>query len=521
MAASDADGTWLCKVEEMRAHGAQQVGQSACGPTAIINVLRAAGVKRIPSPDAVLKTCPARQRDYDTRSLHGYLLSRVKAGTTHADLIEGVSQLSGGEVSGRLFVVDSHASPEALSEWLAGWIAGGGVPMLTLNLFLDGKDAFHHQSVFGVEKGGDVWTSNPVMKYKPAHLLSLITGSGHMVIPKEHILWRFQEAFKDGTAQAFLSEVERLDREEPWMRFGVGSQINRMLANLTQGQPEDNWKRRFSDLVIPWGGIPGVVVFARKGTKAMRELEAICEDHVDIAMPVYGSTERVPVALHERVEDDAKRGENAKLAATLALAQEEKHSLKELLAAEAAAKRRLETNLEAERGERVQVAERLSKQQSASEQLQGRLQAAIADSAQLANRLEAADAEGEQLRESLQGARAEAAQLKQRAAQLEAKVQHRDTQLEEARAEVQQLRTELQTQCQDTSSLAQEMADLVNEYKAQARLSGDSARKVEEMSAELSFLRAQQHGDRAKALEERKQLLGTIEDLKRKLHVND
>jgi hypothetical protein len=57
--------------------------------------------------------------------------------------------------------------------------------------------------------------------------------------------------------------------------------------------------------------------------------------------------------------------------------------------------------------------------------------------------------------------------------------------------------------------------------QAQARMSGDSARKVEEMSAELSYLRAQQHGDRAKALEERKLLLGQIEDLKRKLHIND
>lgn len=225
-------GTWLCKVEEMRAQGAQQVGQSACGPTAILNVLRAAGLKKLPTVEAVLRTTPARQRDYDTRSLHAYLLSRVKAGTTHADLIDGVAKLSGGEVQGRLFVVDAHASPEALSDWLAGWMAGGGVPMLTLNLFLDGQDAFHHQvrhpslgsppshrpgaharsspglpppqTVFGVEKGGDVWASNPVMKYKPEHLLSLLTGGGHMIIPKEHILWRFQEAFKDGTAQVSL-----------------------------------------------------------------------------------------------------------------------------------------------------------------------------------------------------------------------------------------------------------------------------------------------------------------------------
>lgn len=98
----------------------------------------------------VLAQVPARLRDYSTPCLETYLLSRARAGTTHADLINGVEFLSSGKATGRLFSLHPLMTPQELVEQLAGWIAAGAVPLLTMNLFLEGQDAWHHQVVAGV-----------------------------------------------------------------------------------------------------------------------------------------------------------------------------------------------------------------------------------------------------------------------------------------------------------------------------------------------------------------------------------
>mmetsp|Transcript_35570 Transcript_35570/g.100694 ORF Transcript_35570/g.100694 Transcript_35570/m.100694 type:complete len:368 (-) Transcript_35570:168-1271(-) len=302
-------GTWLFSIEEMRAEAAVQIGQSACGPTAVLNILRGCGTtsEALPSPQEVLATTPARQRDYRTPSLSEYLLSRARAGTIHSDLIAGVDALSLGEITGQLFAVDQFASPRELSSWLEEWLCLGAVPMLTLNLFLMGKDAYHHQTVFGVEEGGDVWATNPVQKYSPTHLLSLLTGSRSMVIPRQHILERFQRACLAGSHESFISEAASLDKSPGWDQFQVGSQITRILGEaLHHGDPEAAGGRplnRFQDLVIPWGGLPGVTVFARRGSPAHEKLRAAADAGQDMAkinLPLYNTTEWVPVALRPR-----------------------------------------------------------------------------------------------------------------------------------------------------------------------------------------------------------------------------
>jgi hypothetical protein len=49
---------------------ANQIGLSACGPTAIINVLRALKYNNIPSPEKILEIVPARKRNYKTNNLY-------------------------------------------------------------------------------------------------------------------------------------------------------------------------------------------------------------------------------------------------------------------------------------------------------------------------------------------------------------------------------------------------------------------------------------------------------------------
>ena len=198
---------FLWTPDEARALARSQLGRSACGPTALLNVLTAAssalslgrqqegGVVlsgaepphlqaaplrlppssspsssssaaapgfAIPSPRDVLGAVPARQRRYDSPDLVDYLLSRAQAGTTHADLLSGVEALSGGSLGG-VFVSLAGLSPSDVGGLLRSWLEAGAVPLATLNLFLVGGDAWHHQMVWGCD-GNHVRLANPVEK---------------------------------------------------------------------------------------------------------------------------------------------------------------------------------------------------------------------------------------------------------------------------------------------------------------------------------------------------------------------
>lgn len=56
------------------------------------------------------------------------------------------SWLAASQVTGAFFHLDRlTAGGDRLAPLLAGWIAAGCVPMLTMNMFLAGQDAWHHQ----------------------------------------------------------------------------------------------------------------------------------------------------------------------------------------------------------------------------------------------------------------------------------------------------------------------------------------------------------------------------------------
>ena len=69
--------------EEMEKINVSQIGQSACGPTSVINILSSLDFSPLPTPQNLLKFFPARLRDYKTKSLSKYLYSRAVAGTIH------------------------------------------------------------------------------------------------------------------------------------------------------------------------------------------------------------------------------------------------------------------------------------------------------------------------------------------------------------------------------------------------------------------------------------------------------
>ena len=69
---------FLKSLEEMEKINTSQIGQSACGPTSVLNVLASLDYNPIPNPESLLKFFPARLRDYETKSLELLLVQYMK-----------------------------------------------------------------------------------------------------------------------------------------------------------------------------------------------------------------------------------------------------------------------------------------------------------------------------------------------------------------------------------------------------------------------------------------------------------
>ena len=115
-----------------------QVGVSACGATAVINVLQALEVNH--DIDDVINTVPTRLRA-NSAPLAEYLVSRSRAGTTHQDLIDATMKITGGQVYGRFFhmypkrnfsseILNNQGNNDEvgnLSRWIGNWIQKGNI----------------------------------------------------------------------------------------------------------------------------------------------------------------------------------------------------------------------------------------------------------------------------------------------------------------------------------------------------------------------------------------------------------
>jgi hypothetical protein len=222
-----------------------QMGKSACGPTAVKNILLTLkcihGDKRnsssnspaksttdgcgsslryvpirVPADSTIMSIIPARQRDYDTSSLVDYIISRAKAGTTHIDLVQGINILCGEifpenqqeidispattpsvdenvplSIKHRFFSFDPRLDnpKDYFLNWLGYWMSKGCVPLLTENLFIIGNDALHHQTVYGID-GEYLLLTNPVDRVHVDIVYNWISSPGFLIIPEDHILSR-------------------------------------------------------------------------------------------------------------------------------------------------------------------------------------------------------------------------------------------------------------------------------------------------------------------------------------------
>ena len=266
--------------EEMIKINSSQIGQSACGPTSVLNVLSTLDYSPIPSPQSLLKFFPARLRDYETKSLSKYLYSRAVAGTIHEEIIDTIKKITNNSIIGKFFIINQYENKEKFGQWLSQCFKNKIALIFTENLFLIGNDAWHHQMAFGI-KDDEIYMTNPMDLIPTSKMISYLTTGPWMIIPKEHVIKR----------DINIEDINELKKDK-WECFGV---LNRALCLKRGLFSAFNGNTCYDDLMIPYGGIAGISAFCRTdnedGMNFMKKYSNNEEE--DIYLPIYEKNVKV------------------------------------------------------------------------------------------------------------------------------------------------------------------------------------------------------------------------------------
>ena len=267
---------FLKSENEMKKISMNQIGKSACGPTAIINVLNSLDIPS-PSPEKILEIVPARLRNYETNNLLEYLISRILAGTNHNDLINALLKITNNNLIAKFFIINPYEDKIKFKEFLNKLFNLKCSLIFTENLFLVGNDAWHHQMCYGI-KDNLLYLTNPFETVTINQIFNYITNGNFMIIPKEHVLNRKIE-------KEDLKEFEK----EKWENFSVKEQIINIIykERLKKNNINKNeYFNIFSDLIIPYGGLGGISVFCKNDNKEASDfLNSFNEE--EIYLPFY------------------------------------------------------------------------------------------------------------------------------------------------------------------------------------------------------------------------------------------
>ncbi|KAL6115223.1 uncharacterized protein ACO6RY_00125 [Pungitius sinensis] len=258
-----ADGAMLWSIQEAVERQTLQIGASACGATAVVDVLKALGVEVAPEEaDRCVRTRLRRNE----APLPDYLRSRSEAGATHSQLILGAQEASQGKVAGRFF----HFHPRRLVRlipWLARWIRKGAVPVATMNMQLavpEGEevpDAWHHQLIFGVAPN-TVFMTNPLDVGSEEEVHQRLCSESVLLIRREDVLQRLTP----GCCLSALSEESRSDPR--WKALDVEGQV-RQVALEEEQEPD---RPKSAHVTIPAAYSSGITLFALRESLLGREL---------------------------------------------------------------------------------------------------------------------------------------------------------------------------------------------------------------------------------------------------------
>jgi len=165
------------------------------------------------------------------------------------------------------------------------------------------NDAWHHQLLHGVDPVlGKVYCCNPCETMDPNILLVLTCTDPWMRIPASHVTTRF-----DTDEQRWRS----LQEDAHFTRYKVYEQVLQLQSSKQQQEftssPSPHGGSRIAiheafakgekEVLIPWGGLPGVTLFAKAGSEADKELRDYAAGGVQrsrlIPLPAYKSSSNV------------------------------------------------------------------------------------------------------------------------------------------------------------------------------------------------------------------------------------
>ena len=259
--------------EEMLKINSEQIGQSACGPTSVLNVLSSLDFSPIPDPKSLLEFFPARLRDYQTKSISQYLYSRSVAGTIHSEIIDTIEKITNNSIVGKFFILNQYENVDKFSNWLSQCFQNKISLIFTMNLFLEGNDAWHHQMGYGI-KDNKIYMTNPMNTYPVYQMISYLTSGPWMIIPKEHILTRN------------LNDEDIIElKKEKWECYKVLNRVKVLKLNLN-GTFYGN--KCYDDLVIPYGGIAGISAFCRSDNEnGLNFIKKYTTNEEELFLPIY------------------------------------------------------------------------------------------------------------------------------------------------------------------------------------------------------------------------------------------
>lgn len=235
----------------------KQIAVSACGQTAVLNVLKA--LKFNSEKSSVCKVIQTSLRKEDA-CVPEYLFSRARAGTTAEELMHGVEKLSGGAVGGRFF----HFWPPRkvkLLQWLAYWMKRGAIPMATLNLqqgphsLWQVPDSWHHQMVYGVSHQG-LYLTNPLEIVSERSAMKQLCSDSVLMVRRQDIISRFRETTNLGQ---LLNHPDTR-----WRTMNVLGQVVNVLREFNMPSMPGYRLQVTSHITIPASYKAGITLFMRK-----------------------------------------------------------------------------------------------------------------------------------------------------------------------------------------------------------------------------------------------------------------
>jgi len=244
----------------------KQIAESACGPTAVLNVMKAL---QLPCEKTALDSAIITKKRNKDADIPDYLFSRSCAGTTAEDLMAGVEKLSQGTVGGRFF----HFWPPRkvkLLQWLAYWMSKGGIPVATLNLqqgphsLWQVPDSWHHQMIYGVSPQG-LYLTNPLEIVSERTALCQVCSDSVLKIKRQDIISRFRDS----------TELQKLlSHPDPrWRTMNVLGQVVNVLREFNLPSVPGYRLQVTSHISIPACYKAGITLFMPKNSHGWASLQ--------------------------------------------------------------------------------------------------------------------------------------------------------------------------------------------------------------------------------------------------------